>query len=125
MPAKVIIIVLFLYFRELPFPLLTYEYQPTFASVEGVFISLITFSRLTFLELRSRADQQWFIVLMFFIEIPDRVQQLQALNLLVLLLPVAHRDTLRVSIAEFDGLANLPRKVTFIEYMCQGDVTAL
>ncbi|CAB3998164.1 rho GTPase-activating 18 isoform X3, partial [Paramuricea clavata] len=48
---------------ELPFPLLTYEYQPTFASVE---------------------------------EIPDRVQQLQALNLLVLLLPVAHRDTLRL-----------------------------
>jgi hypothetical protein len=109
----------------LPFPLLTYEYQPTFASVESVFISLITFSRLTFLELRSRLDQQWFIVLMFFIEIPDRVQQLQALNLLVLLLPVAHRDTLRVSIPEFDGLANVPRKTAFIEYMCQGDVTAL
>ena len=51
------------FLRELPFPLLTYEYQPTFASVE---------------------------------EIPDRVQQLQALNLLVLLLPVAHRDTLRL-----------------------------
>ncbi|XP_028405819.1 LOW QUALITY PROTEIN: rho GTPase-activating protein 18-like [Dendronephthya gigantea] len=51
------------FLRELPFPLLTYEYQPTFASVE---------------------------------EIQDRVQQLQALNLLVLLLPVAHRDTLQL-----------------------------
>ncbi|XP_046864593.1 rho GTPase-activating protein 18-like [Xenia sp. Carnegie-2017] len=51
------------FLRELPFPLLTYEYQPTFASVE---------------------------------EIPDQVQQLQALNLLVLLLPITHRDTLRL-----------------------------
>ncbi len=34
-----LILMLNLYhFRELPFPLLTYEYQPTFASVEGEFI---------------------------------------------------------------------------------------
>ena len=35
---------------------------------------------------------------LFLLEIQDRGQQLQALNLLVLLLPVAHRDTLRVSV---------------------------
>ncbi|XP_048589876.1 rho GTPase-activating protein 18 [Nematostella vectensis] len=51
------------FLRELPFPLLTYEYQPTFASVENI---------------------------------PDRRQQLQALNLLILLLPSIHRDCLRV-----------------------------
>ncbi|XP_031548850.1 rho GTPase-activating protein 18-like isoform X1 [Actinia tenebrosa] len=51
------------FLRELPFPLLTHEYQPTFASVESI---------------------------------PDRKQQLQALNLLILLLPSVHRDCLRI-----------------------------
>lgn len=51
------------FLRELPFPLLTHEYQPTFASVESI---------------------------------PDRKQQLQALNLLILLLPPIHRDCLKI-----------------------------
>lgn len=51
------------FLRELPFPLLTQEYQPTFASVESI---------------------------------PDRKQQLQALNLLILLLPAVHRDCLKI-----------------------------
>jgi len=51
------------FLRELPFPMLTHEYQPTFASVESI---------------------------------PDRKQQLQALNLLILLLPPIHRDCLKV-----------------------------
>ncbi|KAJ7318910.1 Rho GTPase activating protein [Desmophyllum pertusum] len=51
------------FLRELPFPLLTHEYQPTFASVESI---------------------------------PDRKQQLQALNLLILLLPAVHRDCLKI-----------------------------
>lgn len=51
------------FLRELPFPILTHEYQPTFASVESI---------------------------------PDRRQQLQALNLLILLLPSIHRDCLKL-----------------------------
>lgn len=51
------------FLRELPFPLLTHEYQPTFASVESI---------------------------------KDRKQQLQALNLLILLLPPIHRDYLKI-----------------------------
>lgn len=51
------------FLRELPFPLLTHEYQPAFAAVENI---------------------------------PDRKQQLQALNLLILLLPPIHRDCLKI-----------------------------
>lgn len=51
------------FLRELPFPLLTHEYQPAFAAVESI---------------------------------PDRKQQLQALNLLILLLPPIHRDCLKI-----------------------------
>ncbi|XP_019617835.1 PREDICTED: rho GTPase-activating protein 18-like, partial [Branchiostoma belcheri] len=51
------------FLRELPNPLLTYEYLSAFASVE---------------------------------HIPDRRQQLQALNLLILLLPTVHRDSLKL-----------------------------
>lgn len=51
------------FLRELPFPLLTQEYQPTFASVESI---------------------------------PDRKQQLQALNLLIMLLPAVHQDCLKI-----------------------------
>ncbi|CAH1247520.1 ARHGAP18 [Branchiostoma lanceolatum] len=51
------------FLRELPTPLLTYEYLSAFVSVE---------------------------------HIPDRRQQLQALNLLILLLPTVHRDSLKL-----------------------------
>lgn len=51
------------FLRELPFPLLTHQYQPAFAAVENI---------------------------------PDRKQQLQALNLLILLLPPIHRDCLKI-----------------------------
>lgn len=96
-----------LFIRELPHPLLTVEYLNAFIAVNSVYTM---FLRRILFDIRQGAE---ILILVFYsvcatTEFPSKKQQLQALNLLVLLLPEANRDTLKVA-AHFKCLM-----VTFI-----------
>jgi hypothetical protein len=73
------------YDRDLPYPLLTHEYLHIFASVEGK----ISIASVDIVEPSSAISCG--------IDISEFKDKILALNLLVLLLPTEHRDTLKVS----------------------------
>lgn len=84
-----------LFIRELPHPLLTVEYLNAFIAVNSRF-SVLNRRAFTHTLRDGEAARSGCACLCGFTDLPTKKQQLQALNLLVLLLPEANRDTLKV-----------------------------
>lgn len=97
-----------LFIRELPHPLLTVEYLSAFIAVNSMYticsrsIPLITrdlqphYETMNWKTCIKHLRVRVFACVRMFTELPTKKQQLQALNLLVLLLPEPNRDTLKV-----------------------------
>lgn len=84
-----------LFIRELPHPLLTVEYLNAFVAVNSMFTTCSWSIQYVPTYHRNDANKAE-TSLCVFTELPTKKQQLHALNLLVLLLPEANRDTLKV-----------------------------
>ena len=59
----------------------------------------------------------------FFSEIPDKKQQLQALNLLIILLPDVHRDTLKVTVVCVQIFGGIPPRKYWISAITDLSIT--
>lgn len=85
-----------LFIRELPHPLLTVEYLNAFIAVNSTWAAGFMMYSVEMQNFYRYATNKVKTFLCLFTELPTKKQQLQALNLLVLLLPEANRDTLKV-----------------------------